>query len=90
MIKLRLLIEILIVLVVIALACVFAFANETRILVDLLVDSIELNAGVAFLVAFGAGALFGFLVRIPSTLALKAKLMRTERKLKQASAGDAS
>lgn len=90
MIKLRLLIEILIVLVVIAVACVFAFANETRILVDLLVHSIELNAGIAFLVAFGVGALFGFLVRIPSTLALKAKLIRTERKLKQASAGDAS
>ena len=87
--KIRFLIEAVIALVVIALAAAFALANETLVTVDLLIDSVQLNVGVALLVALGLGGVVGYLVRLPASLVLKTKLAQAERKLKKASS-DAS
>lgn len=87
--KIRFLIEAVIALVVIALAAAFALANETLVVVDMLVETVQLNVGVALLVALGLGGAVGYLVRLPSSLVLKTKLTQAERKLKKASS-DAS
>lgn len=87
--KIRLLVEAVIALVVIAIAGAFALANETLVAVDMLVDSVQLNVGVALLVALGLGGVVGYLIRLPSSLVLKTKLAQAERKLKKASS-DAS
>lgn len=87
--KIRLLVEAVIALVVIVIAGAFALANETLVAVDMLVDSVQLNVGVALLVALGLGGVVGYLIRLPSSLVLKTKLAQAERKLKKASS-DAS
>ncbi len=87
--KIRFLFEAVIALVVIALAAAFALANETLVVVDMLVETVQLNVGVALLVALVLGGAIGYLVRLPSSLLLKTKLTQAERKLKKASS-DAS
>lgn len=87
--KIRFLVEAIIALLVIVVAATFALANETLVVVDLLVDTVQLNVGVALLIALGLGGIVGYLVRLPNSLLLKTKLSQTERKLKNASS-DAS
>lgn len=87
--KIRFLVEAIIALLVIVVAATFALANETLVAVDLLVDTVQLNVGVALLIALGLGGIVGYLVRLPNSLLLKTKLSQTERKLKNASS-DAS
>ena len=87
--KIRFLLEATIALLVIVLAATFALANETLVVIDLLVDTVQLNVGVALLIALGVGGLLGYLVRLPSSLVMKAQLSQAERKFKKASS-DAS
>lgn len=88
--KIRFLIEAVIALAVIALAAAFALANETLVVVDMLVDTAQLNVGVALLVALGLGGIIGYLVRLPASMLLKTKLAQAERKLKKASSDAAA
>ena len=88
--KIRFLIEAVIALAVIALAAAFALANETLVVVDMLVDTVQLNVGVALLVALGLGGIIGYLVRLPASMLLKTKLAQAERKLKKASSDAAA
>jgi len=85
MAKLRLTLELIIALGVLLLAGVFASSNNTVLTVDLLIAMWEVSSGVALLTLFVVGSLFGFLVRIPSSLASRARLKRAEHKIKQLS-----
>jgi uncharacterized membrane protein YciS (DUF1049 family) len=83
--KIRFLLEATIALFVIVIAATFALANETLVVVDVLITSVQLNVGVALLIALGIGGLLGYLVRLPSSLVMRAQLSQAERKLKKAS-----
>jgi len=83
--KIRFLLEATIALFVIVIAATFALANETLVVVDVLITSVQLNVGVALLIALGIGGLLGYLVRLPSSLVMRAQLSQAERKFKKAS-----
>lgn len=81
--KIRLLIELIFLIIVIIAAVFFAMSNEASVTIDYLVSVIEAPIGVALIFMFVLGGIIGFVVRLPSTWALRAKLAQTRKKLVQ-------
>ena len=86
--KIRILLEILLVLCVIAFASAFVYANEQTLIVDFLAGAAQMSSGTALLSMFIVGGLLGFIVRLPSILSLKAKLLKAQRTIAQQDASN--
>ncbi|KZX76199.1 hypothetical protein A3715_06785 [Oleiphilus sp. HI0009] len=81
--KLVLLIEVILLAALVALGVAFALSNSERLSVDYLIGNIDVSAGVALLIMFSLGGVFGYLVRLPSNIAIKSRLLKVERELQR-------
>lgn len=79
--KLRLLLDVFFLVATIIVSAVFALSNEQPVFVDFVLFEQQAPLGVMILLVFIAGGLLGFLVRLPSSWALKAKLSQSQKKL---------
>ncbi|MDX1453672.1 MAG: LapA family protein [Oleiphilaceae bacterium] len=84
MAKLKLILEILIIIVVLLFAIIFIFRNATTVSVDLLALKIEsLQLGWLLILAFIFGGLLGLFARMPSMIGMRMKTKHHERKLQK-------